>query len=91
MHVEMASSTPYDAAREESEGCHLISENYAYALQLILGFAALAGLVVSTVQTASAFPRVFFLFPPFVCCLALPAIAWPGSERHWRDETGGVM
>lgn len=28
-------------------GCHLISENYAYALQLILGFAALAGLVVS--------------------------------------------
>eukprot|EP00903_Cladosiphon_okamuranus_P012859 g12013.t1 len=31
--------------QEGSGGCHLISENYAYALQLILGFAALAGLV----------------------------------------------
>ncbi|CAM9432970.1 unnamed protein product [Scytosiphon promiscuus] len=29
----------------DAGGCHLISENYAYALQLILGFAALAGLV----------------------------------------------
>lgn len=36
--------------RDHSAGCHLISENYAYALQLILGFAALAGLVVSRFQ-----------------------------------------
>lgn len=32
--------------QDDEGGCHLISENYAYALQLILGFAALAGLVV---------------------------------------------
>lgn len=41
---------PYGSLpQEDSGGCHLISENYAYALQLILGFAALAGLVVSCV------------------------------------------
>eukprot|EP00752_Nemacystus_decipiens_P007797 g6964.t1 len=38
--------SPYGPVPEQdSGGCHLISENYAYALQLILGFAALAGLV----------------------------------------------
>ncbi|CAM9301726.1 unnamed protein product [Ectocarpus sp. 6 AP-2014] len=37
---------PYGSLPQgDAEGCHLISENYAYALQFILGFAALAGLV----------------------------------------------
>lgn len=42
----MAAPTPHGSVQEDAGGCHLISENYAYALQLILGFAALAGLVV---------------------------------------------
>lgn len=45
----MAAPTPYGAVEADAGGCHLISENYAYALQLILGFAALAGLVVRLV------------------------------------------
>lgn len=45
----MADPTPYGAVEADAGGCHLISENYAYALQLILGFAALAGLVVRLV------------------------------------------
>lgn len=55
---------PYGSLPEEDPGgCHLISENYAYALQLILGFAALAGLVVSatadSLDDRSILPRIF--------------------------------
>ncbi|CAM9599982.1 unnamed protein product, partial [Ascophyllum nodosum] len=42
----MTTLKPHGAVQEISEGCHLISENYAYALQLLLGFSALAGLVI---------------------------------------------
>lgn len=49
----MAAPTPYGAVEADAGGCHLISENYAYALQLILGFAALAGLVVRLVVSQS--------------------------------------
>lgn len=62
----MAAPTPYGAVEADAGGCHLISENYAYALQLILGFAALAGLVVRLVFSQSVnlvFLLVFSFYP----------------------------
>lgn len=47
--------------RAPDTGCHLISENYAYALQLILGFAALAGLVVSIKRAGSSSKSIVIL------------------------------
>lgn len=59
----MAWPRPYGMTSRPDDECHLVSENYAYALQLILGFSALAGLVVS-----AFFGELAYFFVHFSPC-----------------------
>lgn len=73
----------------------MISENYAYALQLILGFAALAGLVVSgavslVYATCIAVPRCVMKIHFLPSSLSLPVDRWRREGDASRGQTSPV-